>query len=58
MQPRWAIERRAARLVLITVFSEAAAAQILDEMPDLGAEDRKACLIFACRRSDHPLLAA
>jgi uncharacterized protein (DUF433 family) len=34
------------------------AAQILDEMPDLEADDLKACLAFASRRIDHPLLAA
>lgn len=34
------------------------AAQILDEMPDLEADDLKACLLYARRRIDHPLLAA
>ncbi len=34
------------------------AAQILDEMPDLEPDDLKACIIFARRRIDHPLLAA
>ena len=34
------------------------AAEILDEMPDLEAEDLKACLTFASRRVDHPLLVA
>jgi uncharacterized protein (DUF433 family) len=34
------------------------AAQILDEMPDLEADDLKACLMDARRRIDHPLLAA
>ena len=34
------------------------AAQILDEMPDLEADDLKACLLFARRRVDHPFLAA
>lgn len=33
-------------------------AQILDEMPDLEADDVKACLMYARRRIDHPLLAA
>jgi uncharacterized protein (DUF433 family) len=32
--------------------------QILDEMPDLEADDLKACLLYARRRIDHPLLAA
>ena len=34
------------------------AEQILDEMPDLEPDDLKACLTFARRRVDHPLLAA
>jgi uncharacterized protein (DUF433 family) len=34
------------------------AAQILDEMPDLEADDLKACMLYARRRIDHPLLAA
>ena len=34
------------------------AAQILDEMPDLEADDLKTCLTYARRRIDHPLLAA
>jgi len=34
------------------------AAQILGEMPDLEAEDLKACLNYARRRMDHPVLAA
>lgn len=34
------------------------AAHILDEMPDLEPDDLKACLTFASRRIDHPLLAA
>jgi len=32
--------------------------QILEEMPDLEAEDLKACLQYARRRIDHPVLAA
>jgi len=32
--------------------------QILDEMPDLEAEDITASIIFARRRIDHPVLAA
>ncbi|MEO7299116.1 MAG: DUF433 domain-containing protein [Verrucomicrobiota bacterium] len=31
--------------------------QILEEMPDLEAEDLKACLTYARRRIDHPVLA-
>ncbi|MEI6715748.1 MAG: DUF433 domain-containing protein [Verrucomicrobiota bacterium] len=34
------------------------ATQILAEMPDLEADDLKACLLYARRRIDHPLLAA
>ena len=34
------------------------AAQILDEMPDLEVDDLKACLAYARRRIDHPLLVA
>jgi uncharacterized protein (DUF433 family) len=33
------------------------AAQILAEMPDLEADDLKACMMFASRRIDHPVLA-
>ena len=32
--------------------------QILDEMPDLEPDDLRACLLFARRRVDHPMLAA
>jgi uncharacterized protein (DUF433 family) len=34
------------------------AEQILDEMPDLEAEDLQACLRFASRSLDHPVLVA
>ncbi len=34
------------------------AARILEEMPDLEPDDVKACLAYARRRIDHPLLAA
>lgn len=30
--------------------------QILQELPDLEAEDLQACLLFAARRLDHTLL--
>jgi uncharacterized protein (DUF433 family) len=33
-------------------------AQILEEMPDLEAEDLAACLRFASRYVDHPVLVA
>lgn len=32
--------------------------QVLEELPDLTAEDAAACLRFASRRLDHPVLAA
>jgi uncharacterized protein (DUF433 family) len=32
--------------------------QVLDELPDLEAEDITAALLFASRRLDHPILAA
>jgi uncharacterized protein (DUF433 family) len=32
--------------------------QILEEHPDLEADDIKACLIFAARRSNYPFLNA
>ncbi len=32
--------------------------QILKEMPDLTSEDLQACLSFASRRIDHPMLTA
>jgi uncharacterized protein (DUF433 family) len=34
------------------------AAQILEEMPDLEVEDLAACLRFASRYVDHPVLVA
>jgi uncharacterized protein (DUF433 family) len=33
-------------------------AEILDEMPDLEADDIKAAVAFARQRVDHPVLAA
>lgn len=44
--------------VLDLFASGLAAKQILDEMPDLEPDDLTACLLFARRRVDHPLLAA
>ena len=32
--------------------------QILEELPDLEPEDLQACLRFAARRVDHPVLVA
>lgn len=34
------------------------AKQVLDELPDLEPEDIAACLRYASRRLDHPVLAA
>ena len=34
------------------------AEQILEELPDLAAEDLQAALQYAARRLDHPVLAA
>ena len=33
-------------------------AQVLEELPDLEIEDISACLRFASRRLDHPIVAA
>lgn len=33
-------------------------AQVLDELPDLEPDDISACLHFASRRLDHPVVAA
>lgn len=43
--------------VLDLFASGLTAAQILEEMPDLEAEDLKACPTYARRRIDHPVLA-
>jgi uncharacterized protein (DUF433 family) len=32
--------------------------QILEEMPDLEEDDLKACVYYASKRIDHPVLAA
>jgi uncharacterized protein (DUF433 family) len=32
--------------------------QVLEELPDLEREDIQACLAFASRRLDHPVVAA
>ena len=44
--------------VLDLFASGLTAAEILEEMPHLEAEDLRACLLFAKRRIDHPVLAA
>ena len=33
-------------------------AQVLEEMPDLEADDIRACVAFARRRVEHPVLVA
>ncbi len=44
--------------VLDLFSSGLSARQILDEMPDLVEDDLRACLHYAARRVDHPVLAA
>jgi uncharacterized protein (DUF433 family) len=44
--------------VLDLLASGLSAAEVLEEMPDLEAEDIAAALRFASRRLDHPVLAA
>jgi len=44
--------------VLDLFASGLSAGQILEEMPDLEPEDLKACLNYARRRIDHPVLTA
>jgi uncharacterized protein (DUF433 family) len=34
------------------------AEQVLEELPDLEREDLQACLLYAVRRLDHPVLHA
>ena len=44
--------------VLDLLASELTAEEVLEEMPALEREDIEACLRFASRRLDHPILAA
>ena len=44
--------------VLDLLASGLTAAQVLDELPDLELDDISACLRFASRRLDHPIVAA
>lgn len=44
--------------VLDLLAAGLSAAEILDEMPDLEADDIRACVAYASRRVDHPVLAA
>ena len=44
--------------VLDLLAAGLSAHQVLDELPDLEAEDIAACLRFASRRLDHPIVAA
>ena len=44
---------------VLDLFAEGLSAkQVLEEMPDIEADDLKACLLFASRHINHPLLAA
>ena len=44
--------------VLELLAARLSPAQVLKELPDLEAEDIKACLRYASRRLSHPVLAA
>ncbi|MBY0497507.1 MAG: DUF433 domain-containing protein [Cyanobacteria bacterium] len=44
--------------VLDLLASGLAPDRVLEELPDLEAEDISACLRFASRRLDHPIVAA
>lgn len=44
--------------VLDLLASGLTASQVVEELPDLELEDVEACLRFASRRLDHPILAA
>ncbi len=44
--------------VLDLFASKLSAAQILEEMPDLEADDLKAVLQYAARNAQHPILVA
>ena len=44
--------------VLDLFASELSVAQILEEMPDLEADDLKAVLQYAARNAQHPILVA
>jgi uncharacterized protein (DUF433 family) len=44
--------------VLDLLASGLSVQQVLDELPDLEPDDITACLRFASRRLDHPIIAA
>jgi uncharacterized protein (DUF433 family) len=44
--------------VLDLLASGLTAMNVIEELPDLSAEDVEACLRFASRRLDHPFIAA
>jgi len=44
--------------VLDLLASGLTVAQVLEELPDLEAEDMQACLRFASQRLDHPVVVA
>ena len=53
---------RGMRIRVVDVLELAAARltpeQIIEELPDLEIDDVRACLLFAARRFDHPILVA
>jgi uncharacterized protein (DUF433 family) len=44
--------------ILELLAAQLSAEQILEELPDLEREDLQACLQYAARRIDHPVLRA
>ena len=44
--------------VLDLLANGLSAEQVLDELPDLDREDIQACLAYASRHLDHPVVAA
>ncbi len=44
--------------ILEMLAENVSAAEILEDFPDLEPEDIQACLLFAARRTDFPLLTA
>jgi len=44
--------------VLELVATGMTAQEVVEELPDLEIDDVRACLLFAARRFDHPVLVA
>ncbi len=44
--------------VLVLLATDLTTAQVIDELPDLDRDDVAACLRFASKRIDHPVVAA